>query len=106
MSLAKHPMKLLVVIAEASLEKALAQAVKRLGARGYTACEVRGSGSSGDREGAWDADRTLRMEVICSAEVADEIAEHVLTTYGAHFGVTLYFTDVEVLRPKKFSSAS
>ncbi len=101
-SLPKHDRQLLVMIAEAALEKPLVDDVKRLGAHGYTVTEVRGGGSHGLREGAWEVDRTIRMEVICEATVADQIARHVLETYGPHYGLTLYFADVKVLRPQKF----
>ncbi len=102
MSLPKHNRQLLVIIAEALLEKRLEQDVKRLGAHGFTVTDVRGWGAGGTREGAWEADRTIRMEVVCDAAIADEIAEHVLSTYAPYYGVTLYFADVLVLRPQKF----
>ncbi|HWP19656.1 MAG TPA: transcriptional regulator [Burkholderiaceae bacterium] len=102
MALTKHPRQLLVIIAEAALEKALVRDVKRLGAHGYTVYDVRGEGSTGVREGAWEADRTIEMKVICDATVADHIAEHVLKQYAQHYGVTLFFADVQVLRPEKF----
>jgi hypothetical protein len=42
------------------------------------------------------------MIVICDATVADKIAAHVLSFYGPNYGVTLFFSDVSVLRPEKF----
>lgn len=102
MSLAKHPRRLLVIIAEAALERPLARDVRRLGAQGYTVYDVRGAGHSGVREGGWEADRSIEMKVICETEVADRIAAHVLAEYGAHFSLTLFFADVDVLRPGKF----
>lgn len=102
MALTKHPRTLLVIIAEAVLEKQLVADIKRLGAHGYTVYDVRGEGSMGVREGAWEADRTIEMKVICEAAVADQIAEQVLAQYAPHFGVTLFFADVQVLRPHKF----
>ena len=74
MALEKHPRQLLVLIVEAALEKPLLQDVRRLGAHGYTVSEVRGGGSSGEREGAWEPDLTVRIEVICEPAVADAIA--------------------------------
>jgi len=102
MSLDKHPRMLLVMIAEATLERWLVEDVTRLGAQGYTVSDVRGGGHSGVREGAWEADRTIRMEVVCDARVADEIGEHVLKKYASNYGLTIYFTPVHVLRPNKF----
>ncbi|AKJ27371.1 P-II family nitrogen regulator [Caldimonas brevitalea] len=102
MAITKHRRQLLVIIAEATLEKALVRDVKRLGAHGYTVYDVRGEGSTGVREGAWEADRTIEMKVICEEAIADAIAEHVLAQYAPNYGVTMFFTDVQVLRPQKF----
>jgi len=98
----KHKRTLLVVIAEANLERMLVQDIKRLGAAGYTVIDVRGGGHSGVREGNWEADRTIRMEVVCEGEVADKIATHLLSQYGKYYGLTIYFSEVQVLRPNKF----
>lgn len=98
----KHPKKLLVIIAEAALEKRLVADVRTAGAHGYTVHDVRGGSEYATREGSWEADRTIEMKVICEAPVADAIAAHVLATYAAHYGLTLFFADVAVLRPEKF----
>lgn len=102
MSPVLHPRRVVVILAEASIERLLTEDVQRLGAHGYNITDVRGAGASGAREGAWDADRTIRMEVVCDADVADRICEHVLSTYAAHYGVTVYVADVHVMRPQKF----
>ena len=102
MTLPKHARTLLVIITEAALEKSLARDVRRLGAQGYTVYDVRGAGHSGTREGSWEADRSIEMKVICETPVADRIAEYVLEHYGAHFGLTLFFAEVDVLRPGKY----
>jgi nitrogen regulatory protein P-II 2 len=101
----KHLRTLLVVIAEANLERFLIQDVQRLGAAGYTVTDVRGGGHSGVREGTWEADRTIRMEVVCNIGVADAIAQYLLAEYGKHYGLTIYFSEVQVLRPEKFQRA-
>ena len=74
----------------------------RLGAHGYTVSDVRGAGASGAREGAWEADRTVEIKIVCDAEVADAIAEAALSRFGSHYGLTMFFGDVQVLRPEKF----
>jgi nitrogen regulatory protein P-II 2 len=96
------PKKLLVIVTEAALESALAQDVLRLGARGYTVYDVRGAGAAGAREGAWEADRTIEMKVICDADVAERIGQAVLAAYGEHYGLSMYFADVAVLRGAKY----
>lgn len=98
----KHPKVLLVIVAEAALEKDLARDVLAHGAHGWTITDVRGGGRGGVREGAWEADRTIEMKVICDAPVADAIARHVLAVYAKNFGVTLWFSDVSVLRPERY----
>ncbi len=98
----KHPKKLLVIFAEAALEKRLVQDAKRFGAHGYTICDVRGGSDRGLRAGSWDNDRTIEMKTICSPEVADALAAHLLEEYAQDFGLTLYFADVQVVRSEKF----
>jgi nitrogen regulatory protein P-II 2 len=102
MSLKKYRRQLLVIIAEASLEKRLVEDVMHLGAHGYTVTDVRGSGTSGVREGIWESDRTIRMEILCEGAVADVIASEVMARYAANYGLSLYFTEVDVLRPEKY----
>ena len=97
-----HPRKLLVVIAEAALERQLVADVKRLGAQGYTVIDVRGGGARGDRGADWDADRSIQMEVICDDAVAGKIADHIHQSYFEDYAVTVCITEVGGLRPGKF----
>lgn len=97
-----HPKKLLVIIAEAALEKPLIREARQFGAHGYTIYDVRGGGEHGEREAAWDADRLVEMKVICDETVAARLAEHVLATYAPNYAVTLFTADVGVFRPQKF----
>ena len=98
----KHPKTLLVIVAEAVLEKNLVREARQRGAQGWTVTEVHGAGREGVREGAWEADRTIELKVICDEAVADAFAEHVLTTYAANYSVAMYFSPVSVLRPERF----
>ena len=98
----KHPKTLLVIVAEAALEKNLVRDAKARGAQGWTITEVRGAGLEGVREGAWEADRTIELKLICDPAVADAIAEHVIATYASHYAVALYFGSVQVLRPERY----
>lgn len=97
-----HPRKLIVIITESPLESMLVKDVTALGAHGYTICDVRGGGRHGVREGAWEADRNIRMEVICDGPTADAIAEHVRLKYALNFATTVFVADIGVLRPEKF----
>ena len=98
----KHAKTLLVINAEAVLEKNLSRDVRERGAQGWTVTEVHGASLEGVREGAWEADRTIEMKVICDEAVADAIADHVLATYAPHYSVALWFTPVQVLRPERY----
>ena len=97
-----HAKKLLVIIAEAALEKNLIRDARAFGAHGYTLSEVRGGGAHSDREAAWEADRSVEIKVICDEAVAERLAQHVLATYAQNYAVTLFVTDVGVFRPQKF----
>jgi hypothetical protein len=98
----KHPKTLLVIVAEAVLEKQLVRDVRERGAQGWTVAEVHGASLEGVREGDWEADRTIELKVICDETVADAIAAFVLHTYAPHYSVALYFGAVQVLRPERY----
>ena len=98
----KHQKKLLVLIAEAVLEKPLIADAKRLGAQGYTVYDVRGGSQYATHEGNWDADRMIEMKIICDEAVADALAGHVIDHYAGNYGVSLFFSNIEVMRPQKF----
>jgi nitrogen regulatory protein P-II 2 len=98
----KHPKTLLVINAEAVLERNLVRDAQQLGAQGWSVVEVHGGGREGLREGQWEADRTIELKVICDAAVADAIAAHVLASYAPNYSVSMYFSEVAVLRPERF----
>jgi hypothetical protein len=102
MSLVKHRKTLLVIVAEAALEKSLVRDARERGAQGWTIGEVHGASLDGVREGAWEADRTIELKLICDDLIADTIAEHVIATYAKHYAVALYFSNVSVLRPERY----
>ena len=98
----KHQKKLLVIITEAVLEKQLVVDARRLGAQGYTVYDVRGGSQYATHEGNWDADRMIEMKIICDEAVADAMASHVIEHYAGNYGVSLFFSNIEVIRPTKF----
>lgn len=102
MTVPTHARKLLVIIAEGALEKSLADDALRLGAQGYTACDVRGAGRHGERSASWDADRNVEIKIVATPAVAEAISRHVLDTYCRDYSVAMFLSDVEVLRPEKF----
>lgn len=97
-----HPRRLLTIITEAVIERPLIADARRFGAHGYTVMDVRGGGMTGEREGAWEADRSIELQVVCAADVAERIAEHVLERYAPNYAVSLYLSDVQVFRAQKY----
>ena len=95
--------KLVTIVTEAILEVDICEAVKSLGATGYTVTNARGSGSRGVRDAGWSTDSNVRIEVICSAELAKKIENHMQKFYYENYAMVLFETDVSVLRPEKFS---
>ena len=97
-----HPRKLVVIITEGALENNLARELIALGAHGYTVSDVRGRGSRGTRESALEADRNIRIDVICDEAVAERIATAMQERYYDNYAMTLFVADIGVLRPQKF----
>jgi hypothetical protein len=102
MTLLKHAKTLLVIVAEAALEKNLVRDARERGAQSWSISDVHSAGREGVREGAWEADRTIELKLICDAAVADAIAGHVIATYAANYAVAIYFSEVKVLRPDRY----
>jgi len=92
----------LTVITEASLESRLISAMESHGVRGYTITDARGKGQRGRRSGDWDFERNIRVESICSAEVAAKVSKELEAKFYRDYAMVLYSYDVNVLRPDKF----
>jgi nitrogen regulatory protein PII len=97
-----HTRRLVTIITEAALERALLAELEVLGARGYTITDARGKGSRGVRRSDWAEQGNIRVEVICDSELADRIAERVRDRFYDHYAMILFQQDVGVLRPAKF----
>lgn len=101
-TLEKHPKQLLTIITESALEKRLIADAKRLNAQGYTVLDVRGGSAQAIHEGMWDADRMIEMKIICDTAVADAIAAFVMDNYAANYAISIFFSDVAVIRKEKY----
>lgn len=93
---------LLTVITESSLESKLTQTLLEYGAKGYTVTDARGSGARGVRTGNWDEESNIRVEVICSAEVAEKLEHCLEDKFYKDYAMVLFSQPVHVLRPNKF----
>lgn len=99
---AKHPKTLLVLVAEAAIERTLLELARERGAQSWTVTDVRAAGVEGEREGRWEADRTVEIRLVCEPAVADALAAEVMARYAPHYQVALYFAAVHVLRPERY----
>lgn len=97
-----HKRKLVLIIAEAALESRLVEEIQAVGATGYTISEVRGSGSSGERDGSWTPSRSIEIRVICTDDLAEALTQRVLERYAAHFSVIVFVAEGTVTRPERF----
>ena len=97
-----HARKLLTIIAEAALERALVAEVRDAGGGGDTIAEVRGGGGSGERAGDWEGERSIEFRVICDEALAGRIADRVMARYANHYSLVLYLTEVGVRRVERF----
>jgi nitrogen regulatory protein PII len=95
--------KLVTIVTEAVLEQELLDELAELGVSGYTITEARGSGSRGIRDAGWLSSGNIRVEVVCSGELADRIANRLRDRYYDHYAMILFESDIRVLRPGKFS---
>lgn len=98
----QHPKSLLVIVAEAVIERTLLHDARTRGVQTWTVSDVRGGSREGEREGAWEADRTVEIKLVCDPAVAETIAEHVLQKYAPHYPVALYLMPVAVFRPERY----
>ncbi|WP_079204020.1 P-II family nitrogen regulator [Pseudomonas sp. CC6-YY-74] len=97
-----HTRTLLTVICEAALEKKLLADLQQLGAPGWTISDARGRGARGVRSAGWDTEGNIRVEIICTQDIAERLATHLQDQYYANFAMVCYLAQVEVLRPQKF----
>lgn len=103
MSLPKHPKTLLTVVTEAVLERAVVRLARERGAQNWLVTEVLTAGSlDGVREGGWTAERTVKIQLICEPEVADLIAQALMTGYSENYSLAIWFDTVSVLRPERY----
>ena len=94
--------KLITIVTEAVLEQEVCEALEDLGAVGYTVTNARGKGSRGVRDAGSSTSSNVRVEVVCSDDVAQRIAEHLQQKYYDNYAMIIFESDVRVLRPDKF----
>ncbi len=88
--------KLLTIYTEAALESSLIRAINKLGATGYTITNARGKGASGSRTAFWEANANIRIEVMCSAELAQNITQDLHEQFAQNYALVTFTSDIEV----------
>ena len=94
--------KLLTIVAESALEGPISREIKRLGARGYTVVAARGEGSRGVRQGNWEQNANVEIQVVCSDETARSIMDCLYDQFYEDYAMVAWVADVEILRGEKF----
>lgn len=95
--------KLITIVTEAVLEPELCEELQELGASGYTVSNARGKGSRGVRDAGWSSSSNIRIEIVCSHDVAQRIEQHMQRKYYNDYAMIIFESDVRVLRPDKFA---
>jgi hypothetical protein len=93
---------LVTVVTEAVFERVLIAELEKLGASGYTISDARGSGASGQRASGWEPLANIRVEVVCSQALAQQLLATLRTRYYDDYSMVVWAHEVDVLRPEKF----
>ncbi len=93
---------LITIITEAPLEHTITRDIERLGAHGFTITDARGKGKRGLRDAGWDASSNIRIEVLCSSDIAEKIARRMKQRYYMNYAMVVYRQEVSVSRPEEF----
>lgn len=95
------PMKRVVIVGDETVGYRIVKEIRDLGATGYNYHLVQGYGGGGERPRRGEPGNT-KIEVICTAELAHRILEHVGQHYCDKYKFIAFLDDVEVLRGEKF----
>lgn len=101
-----HPIQLVTIIAEPSLESKLTSELRLLGATGYTVLEGRGAGTRGGSRGIDIPGANVRIETLVPHAVAERIVEHLAQHYFTDYSLAAYVTDVGVVRTAKYDASA
>lgn len=93
-----NPSKLLTIYTEAALESSLIRTINKLGATGYTITNARGKGSSGARSAFWEANANIRIEVLCTDDIAQAITQGLHEQFARNYALVTFTSDILVTR--------
>jgi nitrogen regulatory protein PII len=87
---------LLTVVTEAALERELLESLARLGVHGYTVTDARGRGTRGYRGAGWQPDTNVRLDIVCTAALAQTVVDHLHARFSDHYAMFIWLQDVRV----------
>ena len=88
---------MLTIVTESVIENLLTADLERHGARGYTVTDARGRGARGVRDANWGEAANIRIEVICTRELAEVLLVLLQQHYYANYAMVSCLHEVEVL---------
>ena len=95
-------LRLMTIVTEAVLEHRLAKHIEAHGAHGFTVINARGKGDRGTRDAEWDYNANIKIDIICTEEVCEELSEFLQKKYYEDYAMISYSCPVTVLRDDKF----
>ena len=98
-----YPEKLLNIITIESMEESILCSFRTYGVSGYTIMRVRGAGSSGIQADISGFDSNILVKVIMPEERLDPLRESLQRKLQKGYHLTVYVSDIEVMRPEKFN---
>ena len=98
-----YELKLLTVTCEILAQKNVIEILEKYKVSGYTICEVEGNGSKGIRGQGFKNDKNVKIEILLSNAKMQQVSEEIARTLFSNYAIILYVTDIQVLRPEKFT---
>jgi len=99
-----YPEKLLTIITIDSIEESLLCSFRTYGVSGYTILRARGAGSSGVQDDISGFDSTnIMVKVVIPPERLEKLLESLNRKIQKGYHLTVFVSDVEVMRPEKFN---
>ena len=93
--------KLLTVVCERALEPRLIKDLLALGAKGYTVTDAHGTGPRNQRNADLEGGN-IRLEVVTDDAILSRIIERLQADYFPNYAISVWVTDVEVLRHERY----
>lgn len=90
---AMGPIKYVVIICEEALEPLIGRDIIDCGAKGFTVSTVRGRGVRGVRDAQSLLSSNIRIEVLCTPDVAQAVLDTAYRKYAKHYGLVGFMQD-------------